>query len=88
MNGRRPTDGPSPRAAYADLVAKTMSEDELQENVRRQAAVFQWMHYHTRDSRRSEPGFLDSALARPPRFILIYRKIKNSFLVGPDTNRA
>ena len=57
MSGLRPTDSPSPRTAYADLVAKTMSEGELQENVRRQAAVFQWIHYHTRDSRRSEPGF-------------------------------
>ena len=43
-----------PRPAYADLVAKAMSEDELQENVRTQAAFFQWIHYHTRDSRRSE----------------------------------
>ena len=59
-----------PRPAYAELVAKAMSEDELQENVRTQAAFFQWIHYHTRDSRRSEPGFMDSALARPPRFIL------------------
>ena len=89
MSGRQRTkkrhadDTPPASMAYADLVAKAMSEDELQENVRIQAALFGWIHYHTRDSRRSEPGFMDSALARPPRFIS--RKIKISFLKRLET---
>ena len=75
-----------PSSAYTALVAKAMSEDELQENVRRQAGLFRWLHYHTRDSRRSEPGFMDSALARPPRFILA--ELKNeSDQPTPDQRR-
>ena len=79
MSGRR-------RPAYGELVAKAMSEDELQENVRRQAGLFRWLHYHTRDSRRSEPGFMDSVLARPPR--LIVAELKNeSEQPSPDQRR-
>lgn len=40
--------------------------------------------YHTHDSRRSEPGFPDLVLVRPPRFILAELKRQDGKLTGPQ----
>lgn len=50
-----------------DVIAGTMTEAELLENVRACAVQFGWLFYHTRDSRGSAPGFPDVVLARAPR---------------------
>ena len=39
-----------------------------------------WMVYHTHDSRRSEPGWPDLALCRPPRLVLAKLKSDRGFL--------
>ena len=43
-----------------------MTEKELQGAVVKLARMRGWMVYHTFDSRRSQPGFPDLVLVRPP----------------------
>lgn len=43
------------------------SEADFQAKVVAKAKELGWAVYHTYDSRRSEPGFLDLTLCRPPR---------------------
>ena len=47
-----------------------LAERAFQAQVEQLARTTSWLVYHARDSRRSEPGFPDVALARPPRLIL------------------
>lgn len=54
-----------------------MREAELQDNVVGAALTFGWGDpppYHTHDSRRSEAGFPDLTLVRPPRLIFVELK--------------
>ena len=60
--------------AAATLLARSMNEATLQENVRVLALVRGWKHYHTHDSRRSSEGFPDSTLVRGNR--LIFAELK------------
>ena len=52
-----------------------MTEAELQRNVLSLAAMTGWLAYHTYDSRRSQAGFPDLVLVRPP--VLIYAELKS-----------
>lgn len=45
-------------------------EKWLLAQVRQLAHLYGWLCYHTRDSRKSEPGFPDCCLVKPPRLIL------------------
>jgi hypothetical protein len=56
---------PAERAVYSRV-----TEDDVDREVRRLAGLYGWRHYHTRYSLRSQAGFPDVALLRPPRFIL------------------
>lgn len=51
------------------------SEQELLVQVRQVAGLYGWMVYHTHDSRRSDAGFPDLVLVRPPR--LIFAELKS-----------
>lgn len=50
------------------------SEAAFQEQVLALARLYQWRCYHTHDSRRSQPGFPDLVMVRPPR--LVFAELK------------
>lgn len=47
----------------------SMSEAQFGQWLKQTALIFNWRPYHTRDSRRSDAGFFDWTLARPPEWI-------------------
>jgi hypothetical protein len=49
-------------AEYDAMVAKTMTEKQLQAAIVGAAQRLNWLVYHTHDSRRSQPGFPDLVL--------------------------
>lgn len=57
------------RRSDSRLLADQITEAELQASVRELASIEGWAHYHTADSRKSEPGFPDSILCRGRRLI-------------------
>ena len=57
--------------AYIDA---SMTEEEWLQQVRELARLKGWRIYHTRDSRRSDPGFPDLVLVRGDR--LIFAELK------------
>lgn len=60
---------------YAQMMAKTMAEKDLQMKVESLARSLGWLAYHVHDSRRSEPGFPDLVLAKAGRPML-FRELK------------
>jgi hypothetical protein len=52
------------------LEAPPMAEKDFQRDVERFARRNGWKVYHTRDSRKSEPGFPDIVMIRSPRLIV------------------
>lgn len=51
-------------AEYRQLQAQSMTEEQFQSHVIAIASRLGWLVYHTRDSRRSAPGFPDLVLVR------------------------
>lgn len=51
-----------------------MTERQLQDAVLRLARLGGWLAYHTHDSRRSQPGFPDLVLIRPPDLLFVELK--------------
>lgn len=47
----------------------TLSESMFQSQVKSLALTLKWRVYHTFDSRRSDPGFPDLVLVKPPHII-------------------
>ena len=48
---------------------RAMTKGALQASVKQLAELEGWMHYHTFDSRRSDPGFPDSLMVRGGRMV-------------------
>ncbi len=48
-----------------------LTEADLQASIVSAARDFHWLCYHSHDSRRSEPGYPDLTLVRPPRVLFI-----------------
>lgn len=57
-----------------------MTEAELQRVVLELANLMQWRAYHTHDSRRSQQGYPDLTLVRPPR--VIFAELKGDGAYG------
>jgi VRR-NUC domain len=55
-----------------------ISERQLQEYVLELARLQGWLAYHTFDSRRSQAGFPDLVLVRPPRLLFVELKGETS----------
>lgn len=54
------------------------SEDQFQQQVLGLAKVLGWLAYHTRDSRRSQPGFPDLVLVHALQGRVIYAELKSA----------
>ena len=61
-----------------------MTENNLQESVRAVAKAFGWLHYHTHNSKGSEPGFPDSVLVRGDRIVFAELKSDTGMLTDPQ----
>ena len=59
-----------PRSAY-DEVSGTVSEQAFMATVLQAAEIYGWWTYHTHDSRRSNAGFPDLVLIKPPRVLFL-----------------
>lgn len=57
-------------------VESDISEKDFQASVIAAAELYGWMSYHTHDSRRSEPGFVDLVLVHPGRRLVKFRELK------------
>ena len=55
-------------------LARSITEASFQRNVIEYARLCRWKHYHTKDSRGSNPGFPDLVLVRPPRVVFLELK--------------
>ena len=53
-----------------------MTEAELQRTIIDLATLFGWRHYHTFNSRRSDPGFPDLVLLHEDRGRLLFIEVK------------
>jgi len=51
----------------APAYLETMTERQFQDLIIETAVLNGWLVYHTYDSRRSQPGFPDLVLLKPPR---------------------
>ncbi len=89
--GKRAPAGYVPHPSETDpgqlaLVAGWLEED-LDVHIRRLALVLGYFPYHTRHSLRSEGGFPDWLLLRPPRLVVIEAKRQGLWLTPPRQSR-
>jgi hypothetical protein len=61
-------------AGIPATVANSLSEANFQQQVLDLATVYGWRHFHVRDSRRSDPGWPDLVLLRPPKLLIVELK--------------
>lgn len=66
------------RTLRADDPRLGMKESDLQAAVVDLATVYGWLHYHTHDSRRSNPGFPDLVLWHPVKRRTLFVELKSS----------
>jgi hypothetical protein len=65
---------PLTRAEHDELIARTMTEKQLEAAVAGRARVYGWRRYHTHRSDRSPAGFPDDALVRAGRLAFLELK--------------
>jgi VRR-NUC domain len=56
------------------VLSRHVREKDWQQTVIEAATYAGWLHYHTQDSRGSDPGFPDLVLVRPPRVLFVELK--------------
>ncbi len=66
-----------------ERIARAMSEKELVQNILDLARALDYLAYHSKDSRWSEPGFPDIILVGRGRVIAIECKAEEGKLRGP-----
>lgn len=59
-----------------------LSEKAWQGQVVELAGLYQWSHFHVFDSRRSDPGWPDLVLVRPPELLVAELKTDNGRLTS------
>jgi hypothetical protein len=59
-----------PSSAY-DQVSGTVTEAAFMDTILQAAELYGWWPYHTHDSRRSNAGFPDLVLIKPPRVLFL-----------------
>lgn len=64
----------------------TKSETDFQNSVIDTATKLGWLHYHSHDSRRSEPGFPDLVLARDGHVLFLELKSEDGRLTYEQAN--
>ncbi len=72
---------------YRAMIAEQMSENDLLNKVIDTALRYGWMYYHTYNSRRSVPGFLDLVLVHADRGVLWRELKKQNGRVSPDQRK-
>ena len=60
------------------MTTELMTERELQDAIVTAARLGGWLHYHTYDSRRSQPGFPDLVLVHPHRGETVFWECKSA----------
>lgn len=65
------------------IIAASMTEAELTQNILDLARALGYLAFHAKDSRRSEPGFPDIVLIGRGRIIAIEAKSEKGKLRGP-----
>lgn len=60
------------------VLVDQMTERQLQGTVQQLAQVLGWRHYHTHDSRRSNPGYPDLTLVHPGQGRVIWAELKTT----------
>ena len=71
---------PAIPASAVDEVSGCVTEAQYQATITEAAQLLGWWTYHTHDSRRSEPGFPDLVLVRPPDVVFLEVKRENGRL--------
>lgn len=62
---------------YQSLLAKKMSERQLQDQIIDLAERMGWKYYHVYDSRKSVAGFPDLVLVHPKQRRVLWRELKS-----------
>lgn len=62
-----------------------LSEKAWQEQVLELAGYYRWEHFHVYDSRRSDPGWPDLVLVRPPELVFVELKTDRGRLRAAQT---
>ncbi len=65
-----------------DTLDKATPEEDFQQQIVDLARTMGWLVYHTRDARRSEPGFPDLVMVRGAQ--LIFLELKTETGIVPD----
>ena len=60
------------------ILNEHMEENEFQQQLRDTALLYNWLYYHTHDSRRCDLGFLDTVLLKSNRLIFAELKVKHN----------
>lgn len=63
-----------------------MTEKTWQDQVVELATLYRWVHFHVYDSRRSDPGWPDLVLARPPELLVAELKTDKGRLTTAQTD--
>ncbi len=65
-----------------------ITETELSDSIINAARDLGWLAYHSHRSERSEPGYPDLTLVRPPRVIFAELKVGKGRLTRPRLNKG
>src|SRR5690349_561238 len=71
---------------FKEYALRTTKEKDWHLIVEQFARIMGWTHYHTYDSRKSDPGFPDLVLIRDDRLIFVELKAQRGKL-SPDQER-